>query len=386
VKFEERGAPLLIKALNVNGCTLGAVFFVLFLCTIIRLYKQKNIRYLVGIVISILGLIFFYPPMIFALCFSLLALGILWLLSIKKSSGFNLYLFGVACIILFSFFLMIPYLKLIASNTNTSHVLSFYAVPLKCLTYFIYSLPFLLLCYFNPEMIRNKFDKTTLWMLGVTIAATGFSYLFIHLSLFNEYKALLLSILILGIISGGIFDNSSNRKNKWIYLVLTVALTMPIIRITNYYSKFQNKTPVIYTEKSRALQILDSETQEFYEWIKKNTNQKSIFFDTTITLPVFAARSLYIAPDQWETIGFNCSILDQVCQYDSSLLERRKKITQALYAGDTEVASLINSEFPLRDIYIIIRTSEYPNINNIKGFQNIFESSMHNLLLFQFKK
>lgn len=359
--IERRAVPALVKFTNINGAPLGLIFFTLFVYSVIQLFfTKKTSSSWAGLFISIIGCGFFYPAMYFGLIASTFFVCFASILLNKKSSFggafkkcLSLVLILVVCtIILWSYF------SSISSGLNLREI--FFTIDSSLLNkifcYLLYAIPTLILFFISRSFLVNKTNRDIFLILFSVIIATFTTYVFIKLPASTEYKSLILSTLMLGLIGGLAFYMLWNRFNKYVLFIILCALLVPYINEKNkFIGDPGQKMP--FTESGKYLKILNQEEDELYQWIKNNTIHNSLFIDTKITIPLFAQRQLFIALNMEKTPGYRLDFLQEVCRYDVDLIISRKRIVQKIF---NSTGSISNEELKTlhnigADIYVVGR-------------------------------
>jgi hypothetical protein len=389
VGIEERATPAFLKFFNVNGVPLGLVFFLLFLLAVIRIFRwKKPLSDAALLAISILGVAFFYPAMLFSLCAATACIcPASWLGD--KASGARVWLKKVVlvlCILIGCIAVMLPYFDSISAGLEVQKMtLEINAAMLKSVSYIVLLFPVMAVIFLNRRQTAGRLDRSAFVVTVAGVAGTFLAYACMNLPERSEYKALLLSAVMMGILGGPAFAAMKTWCPRIVVLMLLLAFAFP--SWTKVYSKtnWLNDLPVDFTESGRYICIADEEEDEMHRWIQKRTSKDSVFIDTELTIPVFASRRLFIGPDKWKQKGFKLKFLRKVCRYDPEMLRRRHSIVKRIYnasfyRNDASPANLIVQQ---PDVYIVVRNNRNPGFFERRGYRNIFRSSLGHFMIYQ---
>ena len=190
---------------NVNSTHFGVLFFALFLYSVLHIFsgKPNNKRYYATLVISVVGVGFFYPfhwLAVLACCLS--CCFVLYLLHRQKVLSRIVAVFACA---IGGRLVVFPYLHQISPGKSAEVSLAL-ASPLHVLqygfTYLLTVLPISIVIFWKRKILLNYLHTKTnsTLILVAAIAATALMYILISGPLGVEYKYAMLSYFSLGIL------------------------------------------------------------------------------------------------------------------------------------------------------------------------------------------
>lgn len=401
IPTEFRGIPVLLKFININILPMGLVLFLLFIYLVLRLEKTGKVLPSAPLLAAaILGAGFAYPAFLPGIGASLAALWIVSLACLRYERlrwSLKTVASTVASVVV-SVILIRPYLAALSAGTvGQMAVFSEKTMAANALKYLVAAVPVLVLIFANAGAFKRT-DPKALMFLAVTVAATAAAYVSIHLTMDNEYKFLLLSTVTLGIPGGIAVARLVERCPGWRVAIVFVVLGLfvfPSLRFVarKLVQERSGRSSQTFFEKGRDLHSVDSETDEFYQWIKRNTVPRSAFIDTELEMPVLAQRSLLIGvggrePGQRKGFGPVDMILRQQSGYSHDILDRRTAILEKTFAKDrpfsrAELSEMAGLPGP---VYAVWRSGPAGrSAVDSTAFQEIFASRAGNLRLYRFK-
>jgi hypothetical protein len=393
---EYRGLPIFTKFFNINGTPLGMVFYLVFLYSVIKIFiGKKTILYAVFVFLSVLAIGFIYPqflPGVFASTICICLANII--LYGKEKMIYLRKVFLIITSLMIGLILISPYFFSISSGIKGGiELFKTESLLLNTISYLIVFFPILTVIFLNRRFLWNYSDKNVLFAVLASTIATFGCYVCMHMSYNNEYKALLLSEITLGILGGIALSNMKQWCNKFIVFIVLIACMFPTFDIINQKLSRFDLVPVMFAEKGKALCAKDTEEDELYEWIRKKTNVDDVFFDTTPNIPVFAQRQLFIATDtvvkgtdetgqqfQIYNPGYNYGIrnhLEKTCGYDPVWVRNRYDILKKIYNPNQELTQEQTEELFSSNnrVYIVVRKAMFPEPFKNVLFDKVFQSS-----------
>jgi hypothetical protein len=156
-------------------------------------------------------------------------------------------------------------------------------------------------------------------------------YVGIHQPARTEYKYLMLSVLVLGILGGiALFLAKAWLGHTGVLLIVALLLANPAYEIARKW-RFQKTRVVLYAERGRDLTFRTGEGDELYAWIRDETPVSSVFIDTTDWIPIFGQRALYVSTTDRRTCGLQ--MYDFFPVPDNGVRARRRWLADALLTG-----------------------------------------------------
>jgi len=377
------GTPLFEKFVKMNGVPLGLVFYLLYVYTLIRILQGKGTKLNAAILfISVLGCGFFYPIFIFVIVLGTLLVCAAYIV-IKRGVDLKKP-FLILCIISGALVPLLPYLFSISAGLpRINSLFALEHIHSNAIGVFFVTFPLLAIMYISEDFIK-KINKMPLFTLCAFTLAASFLFIFVHLLCGNEYKFILLIKATLGITAGIALRLMLHRYNKFLVFVLLLLFISPWYSCMHWNAGLMKRHPVIYEECGRQILYRDAEERELYEWVNVNTPADSIFFDTTLKIPVFAKRQLFSprdlrcgSSDPGYFIGIEC-FLEMVCGYDRELVKSRMDITRDIYSPERSFIKHDTEDFlrdPGEDVYIVARTRAQQDKFKGQGLKQVFTTS-----------
>jgi hypothetical protein len=382
---EIRGIPILHKFISINPLPIGLALFLLAVYAAIRLFQGKrlvvNTLWVAG---STLATGFVYPAFLPGIAAGG-GLGFVVIVALRAAgrgrSGLRMAILTVAALAVAGIILR-PYLTSIGSGTVSNMDILNRRSIVANLTRWVTTLgPVTILIVLNLRQLAVRLDPRGLLAVAVVAAASAGVYLAIHLPFNNEYKLLLISMVMLGLLGGLAFDSMLERYRRPAVLALAILFIIPALRVTWLRAVRGRKVPSTYVERGMNTDPVDSEEAELYRWIRTNTVTNSIFIDSGLEVPVLGRRRLFIpAPGRGRQhqkgFGMIRIILTAQSGYDAELIDRRIKIVDRLYdtykrlrPQDVEELHALGA-----DVYAISRDTETAGDLESRGFLQVFSS------------
>jgi hypothetical protein len=398
IPTEFRGVPILLKFITINVLPLGLVAFLLFVYSVLRLEKTGRAIPNVPILLaSILGVGYVYPAFLPGVGASLALAWIASLVCFKREAvrwNLGTVAFTAATLIV-AVLAVRPYLaSMTAGTVNQMQVFSGRMVAANLKKYAVVAVPILVVLLANYRAFRRVDPKALLFLVIVVVSTAG-AYLAIHLNMDNEYKFLLLSTVTLGILGGVAFGQLAQRFRGlraiavFILLALFLFPTFRFVKLKLVQER-AGRPSQAFVEKGRSIRSTDGEADQFYQWIKANTDRRSAFIDRELEIPTLAERALFIGigsrePGQRKGFGPVDMILRLQSGYPARLLDTRTTIVDKVYTGRQPLKPAELEEVrSLRDgLYVVARTTGEPTALDTTMFRKVFASSQGNFNLYE---
>ena len=378
--LEQRAAPFCMKLSNVNGAPVGLACFSLVLYAILKVFTGCGRYYGYGVLLA-LGLLaegFFYPQMLFGTSASIIAICLVMLIrrggSMSVRVIITMAISGLCAVVLW------PYLSSIGPGVRAAAAISTgWPLAAKLISYGLLSLALFVIIFVNRHYLGRGVDRIGLLVLSVVTAATLVTYIVLSLPSRNEYKALLLSIFVLGILGGVALTDMHKKWGKIAVVILTALLMLPSYSYTVSKLLKMADLPETWREEGRSFHVDDSQEDELYAWIRERTAKDSVFVDAELMIPAVAGRRLWVGPEKgtWQgTPGFGVDFLADICRYDKELLEGRKRVMAQILeaehtAGIDTVRQVVGSG---REVYVVARSKAAADKLQRDGYTGVFAS------------
>jgi hypothetical protein len=303
--------------------------------------------------------------------------------------------------LIISLIIILPYFFSISSGIKGGiELFKIESLLTNTVSYLIVCFPVLLIVFLNRKFLWNYVDRTALVIILTSTIISFGCYICMHMSYNNEYKALLLSEITLGILGGIALSNMKQWCNKFIVFIVLIACMFPIFDSIKIKLDHLGAMPIMFTENRKALCAKDTEEDELYQWIRSQTNVDDVFFDTTPNIPVFAQRQLFIAADtvvkgtdktgqqfQIYNPGYNYGIrshLEKTCGYDPALVRNRYDILEKIYNPNQELTQEQTEQLFSSNnrIFMIVRKAMFPKPFKNVLFDKVFQSSKGNFSVY----
>ena len=255
-------------------------------------------------------------------------------------------------------------------------------------------MPILVVLLANYRAFRRVDPKALLFLVIVVVSTAG-AYLAIHLNMDNEYKFLLLSTVTLGILGGVAFGQLAQRFRGlraiavFILLALFLFPTFRFVKLKLVQER-AGRPSQAFVEEGRSIRSTDGEADQFYQWIKVNTDRRSAFIDRELEIPTLAERALFIGigsrePGQRKGFGPVDMILRLQSGYPARLLDTRTTIVDKVYTGRQPLkpAELEEVRSLPDGLYVVARTRGEPTALDTTMFRKVFASSQGNFNLYE---
>lgn len=385
IPTEIRGIPMLHKFISVNPLPIGLVLFLPAVYAAIRLFQGKRLVVNTLLVAgSALATGFVYPAFLPGIAAGV-GLGFIVIVALRTAglgrSGLAGGMLTVAALAVAGLILR-PYLTSIGSGTvSNMQILDRRSVVANLARWVTTLAPVTVLIVLNLRQLTARLDRRGLLVVAVVAVASAGVYLAIHLPFDNEYKLLLISMVMLGMLGGLAFDAMLERYRRPAVLALVIVFIIPALRVTWLRAVRGRKVPSTYVERGMNTEPVDSEEAEFYRWIRTDTAANSVFIDSGLEIPVLGRRRLFIPPpgrgrQHQKGFGMIRIILTAQSGYDAELIDSRISIVDRLY--DTSERLRPRDIAELRalgaDVYAIARDTETAGDLENTGFLQVFSS------------
>ena len=382
----------ILKYCNLNAVPSGLTFYLLFLYALVRLFSAETfeIRYLVALLISIVGSGFFYPPFTpgIASCFVLLPIAFLAVGARHDDpvgARFKRYLV-VALMATAGGLLLWPYLSSISSGIRGS--MRFFLVGnglIKVASFFAVYAPALLVIYMARRSIRQHTNTTALLVLGCVLCANLVVHIIVNQPQLTEIKYRILAGVPLGVLAGVGFHYLMQQYDKRFVSFILILFLLPSCFAAFNRSRMNRDAGRLVVERGSVIESADLEEQEMYKWIRLNTASKSMFIDSIPIIPVLAQRPLFVFPRQLYLLGFRGSTDMFFNGDDQQLIENRRVLAEAVssrsYVLSGKDGALL-AEIG-QSTYFVVRKQDSADSPNPLFWEQMFSSSSGNFSLFR---
>ncbi len=400
IKFQIdwRAIPPGLKFVNMNGAPIGILFFLLSVLSLIRLAQNHHSRRYTGLLfLAVVGCGFTYPLMFPAVCASCGLTAVVLAVSRRE---FIRQSISVLVRILIPLGLgvvsLIPYLRLISGSDAGAKIQFFqpFWLLLHGVVVLVMLWPIFLLIFLERKTLQRWNPEVA--MILITVTLTCFAcYFSMHMFHQAEYKSLILAGIGVGFFGGMAFSNLRSRLHPFAWILLLLLFLFPMMHclIPIMVSHSWVRTPV-YREEGTTLGYFVPQQDQLYQWIRDETPSDSVFLDSSLDIPVFGRRSLYIGWDGQNTPGFlqtgyNITMEDLLGRqsgYNPEVLASRNRIQRAVYSSHQSLNSYDLAELRrFNPVYIVIRDPGlFPRFAG-EDFERVFSTSSDQIRVFRLR-
>jgi hypothetical protein len=383
---EIRGIPIIHKFITINPLPAGLAVFLLALYATIRLLQGKgSLGNTLLLFASALAVGFIYPAFMPAaaasVCLGLIVTVVVQVKVIARPRWVRVAVAFAAVVV--AGLVLRPYLASIGSGTvSNMEIFTRTGIRSNLLRYIIILAPVMVIVAINARGLAARCRCSGLLAVLTVAAGSAGVYLAIHLPFDNEYKLLLISMVMLGMLGGLAFDSMLDRCRKPVVLILIILFVIPALRVTWLRTTRGRKIPSTHVERGIDIESLDEDDNELYRWIRSRTPPNSIFIDSNLDLPVLGQRQLYIPPktrgrEQQKGYGMIKIILQSQSGYGHDLISGRTAVVERIY--DTAKPLREQDLAPLSEIaaslYVIARDKPTADRLDRAGFREVFTSA-----------
>lgn len=394
--IEYRVTSIYSKFLGLNGCPIGLVCYFLFVYSLFKVVKSKKVVIPAALLfLSLLGCGFFYAPMypgalasagLFCVSAPILRKRNLITIEIRR-------ILAIAVLSLLSLLFLVPYGLTISSGVKGSMAIGqLSSMSNNLVNYIFITAPLFIIIILQRKVLLRSLNRPLFLIISLIIIATCVSYIFISLVTHAEYKFLYLSLATLGIVGGISFNHMRQQRNRVVVYFVILLFFVPCVNWIYIILTRLHTLPVTYVEKGRLIHSLDSEEEDLYEWIRRETRKDSVIVDTELHVPIFAQRQLFLgmAKRPWGDIGYGPidKLLEGRHGHDLNTIEKRKRIARKLYnlpdgrfATEPEVQSAFNS---FQDVYVVTRNHFVLPLFDRLTFSEVFRSRGGTYRIYQY--
>jgi hypothetical protein len=143
--------------------------------------------------------------------------------------------------------------------------------------------------------VRRRADGSLLVQLLAAAAANGGCFLALSLTDRNEYKLLIVSQVLLGLVGGPALMALRERFGLTATAVAAVLLMGSFVHIYANCSGQHREAEVVLVERGRRLVHPDGEQDALYRWVREHTPSTAVFVDSEHLITVLGPRALLVA-------------------------------------------------------------------------------------------
>ena len=221
-----------------------------------------------------------------------------------------------------------------------------------------------------PIVAFIREDKTRARVIGGIVLVNLVLYVLLAVPLRSHYKFETMAAIPLGLLGGMALAECFRRRESLGFALLFFFL-LPYasdlgLKLT---SPWEVTDP--FVEKGTQLHLADPAADLVHQWIAGHTPRDAYFFDTRLTLPVFARRSLFVGlepdpaseKDRGKRVGWNASITSELIEvngYPEALVLERTTLAKTLLKGSRalspDVLATLDRLSHLHPIFVVTRS------------------------------
>jgi hypothetical protein len=377
IELNRRSIPVLEKFSNVNSMPLGIAFFALFLYCCCRVAvvptdRERELNTIYPLLcLSIVGEGLFYPLVFLGVVACSATVGLM--LIIRHGMLYLRRIVASGICVAIGGGVVVPYLLAIGAHKAPEAAMSMHGIGAAAYNLFelaVTLVPVGAIAYWQRDALRTEVRsiREGIWVLFTVVFTTAVMYALIDVPTDAGYKYFMLSCIAFGLVAGPGLGRLFVEKPRVAFAAATLLLIpMSADLLTKGYTKWQWGLANNYVEDGQLLRHANAEEDKLYAWITTNTGRDAIFIDSVVTIPVFARRSLYIAPhnrpprpDKRPADGWTDTdvLLEKVLGYAPELIRSRRTLVAEVYA-DTELSGAAKDELrqigSRRQLFIVAR-------------------------------
>jgi len=397
--IEPRVTPALLKFSNVNGDTIGLMFFLFFLYAALLLlltpHKLKSAFY---IVVAVVGCGFVYSPMTPGLIVSVASLIVVHLICGHNDLRQRVFdTLSVVAAFTIGFIILMPYFFSINAGVKSklelfvphSMLANFISILITCL-------PLMIIIALSTRYLRQLKNKHVLVLVGAVSLANFLCYIGLHLPSANEYKFLLLASVPLGLIGGIAFWGLRMKAGRLVATLLILPFLVPVyVDLLRKINRLKD-TPHYIIEHTRFDEYYEPENNDIFQWLRTKTSPDSIVIDSKYLTALTSQRHLLLA-SQMRQAGGELPVnvpgfvtmnfyLRNILGYDPVKLNQRTAILQRIYRENDELQDQ-DLEFLHsfnRDVYVVASSDPIKlKLQQYQAFQQAYSSPHQTITVFK---
>ena len=213
------------------------------------------------------------------------------------------------------------------------------SLELKLARLALYVLPIALVLLWQRSPLRELWRKRPLAVaiLGGAAAVNAVMYVVLAISppLANEYKFLIYASFALGLLAAPAVRALYVEQRVACFLLVACFL-QPVAGLWLSLGAWSTCDREI--DERADLQRRDPGPRALYEWIRTRTERDAAILDTTLEVPVFGQRQLFVGGGEWYQPGWTTSPHDLyvASSYPQRLVYERERLAEEIYAMTAE--------------------------------------------------
>lgn len=348
--MDPRAVPVAIKFVNQSGMTLGILFTLSWIASLVALYEgRRTVPSALAISLSLLGCAFFYPPMLPSLVLGTPFVALLFVWRAPAGSRrreWNRAI--VACLAgAVGVSLTLPYLLQVAQSLGGSTRVFDPVTARRSLAWgALLMLPTWSYFHWHRGRLREGLSGTVLLVLIGVLLSSFLLYMSLSQSLRTEYKYFSIAMLAAGFIGGAALGLTWRRSSLVSWCLAIGLLATPSYA---FYEKlyYNSKAPRHFEEVGPNLVYVgDPELEELFAWMRNESPPEAVFLDPTGLGPVYGQRGALIVPAKRRHKGFGGSPYEILPANDKELLAGRTQVMNGVASSQME-RELLPADLPV---------------------------------------
>ncbi len=341
LKFvDPRALPIAIKFVNQSGMTLGVLFSLAWMASMVGMYEGRRPRlFTAAIALSHLLCAFFYPPMLPSLVLGTPCVALLFVWKSRELERRRQWrrAFIVCASGALGVVFTMPYLLQVAQSLRgNTKFFDLDAGWVSLLWVSSLVLPTLAYIWVHRDKLRGNLAPGPTMVLVGALVPSLVLYLCLSQPLRTEYKYLSVSMMALGFLGGAVFVFAWRKTS-----LVSWCLTLAFIAGTSYtfFMKmgYHTDRPVKFREVGSDLLFNgDEERALLYNWIREETPVDALVLDPFGLVPIYSQRGALMGPNRRDLQGFGGNPYEFLAVHDQELLTRRTQVLEGVASEETE--------------------------------------------------
>jgi hypothetical protein len=364
-----RATPVCQKFVNTNGAPLGLACLAVALFALGRKHRGRTVRR-VGLVVAVAACGTLYPPLLPALLVTIASFS---LVEGLRSTPVAVRLVGadaVACLVGGAVAVVVMMTLGMRPGTPVSLFDTRFLVA-DLASVVLTAAPIVAVIAAAWRPLRDRADVLLVDQCLVASAATALCFLVISLADRNEYKFLLVSQLLVGLVGGAAFATVRWRVGSVVAAAVAVVFLGSFVHFYATCCWLHRDVPVLLVEQGQRLRHPDPAQDQLYEWIGAHTPRDAVVVDSQLLVTVLGPRGLLVPPrrgadDRLAEPGHGFLhrpdlIVVRVLGADRVVVVPRLKLVQSLFddgADGIEEARRRRAQLDVGPLWVICRTTE----------------------------
>lgn len=364
-----RATPVFQKFVNTNGAPLGLACLAVALLALARRHQGRIARRF-GLVVAVAACGALYPPLLPALLVTIASFSLVEGLRSRPAAVRLVSGDAVACLV--GIGVAAGAMAILGLRPGTPVRFfdpAFLAADLASMALTAAPIALVITAAWKP--LRERADTLLVDQCLVAAVATACCFLGVSLADRNEYKFLLVSQLLVGLVGGAALATVRGRVGSVLAAVVAAVFLGSFVQLYATCCWLHRDVPALLVERGRRLHHPDPAQDDLYQWIGSHTPREAVFVDSEPLVTVLGPRGLLVPPrsDSDDRLveserGF-LHRLDlmpvRLLGADRAVVVPRLKLVQSLLddgRSDAEAARRRREQIDAGPLWVICRTAE----------------------------